>query len=527
MKRISILLNLLVVCLLLYSCKQTEVPNSNFKDQEKYTIYGYLLANQDQYSSFLQILQVGGLDKTLSAYNPGGKTHGYGYTLFLPDNTAVDDFIKGSDGQYNSLNDLLNDQPYCEALARYHILNKEVFTYDFPFGTFDQPNLSSDFLNVNFDVQPDTTYYKINNQARVIKANIKTSNGYIQVVGTMLKPIIVNSYGWLKKNAAFSIFTAALEATEWDKVINVDMKLEDQTLQPFTMLVEPDSVYHKRNINSLEDLEASISPGRTDYTNSSNPLNLFIGYHLLTGSHFLDNLAKNNTNYTTFADVPMAINGLGLDIAINKTKEIFVDENQDSTDYVGIYYDQSNVNTQSGAIHFVNQILKPQTPSRAIVDCQFWDEGLIANYRNTQWVGTLLIEDHSLLKNVKWNETKLIYVRSSESTETAWDKDYFLIEGNFTISYTIPKIIQGKYNVFLQAHFLNIANATVEVMMDGTKLGGLVDLSKGGNAGGGYWGYPGYKVGSVDFKKYENHTIEIKSLIPGRFIWDYIRFEPI
>ncbi len=35
------------------------------------------------------------------------------------------------------------------------------------------------------------------------------------------------------------------------------------------------------------------------------------------------------------------------------------------------------------------------------------------------------------------------------------------------------------------------------------------------------------ELGSMNFLKYESHKIEIKSLIPGRFGWDYIRFEPL
>ena len=54
----------------------------NFEDQEQMTIYDYIVAHEDIYSDFLRILEKGGIDKTLSAYNPNG----VGYTLFLPDN---------------------------------------------------------------------------------------------------------------------------------------------------------------------------------------------------------------------------------------------------------------------------------------------------------------------------------------------------------------------------------------------------------------------------------------------------------
>lgn len=34
------------------------------------------------------------------------------------------------------------------------------------------------------------------------------------------------------------------------------------------------------------------------------------------------------------------------------------------------------------------------------------------------------------------------------------------------------------------------------------------------------------ELGTINFVKYEDHLVVIKSLIPGRFSWDLIRFEP-
>ncbi|HAQ18188.1 MAG TPA: hypothetical protein DCR40_03025 [Prolixibacteraceae bacterium] len=520
MKRISILLSLLVVLSLQYSCKKTPVI-AGFEDMEQFTIYDYLKLNGKEFSLFLSILEAGELDKTLSAYNPNG----INYTLFAPDNKAVDAFLK-SGGPYSTIDALLKDKVFVSALARYHVVNMGTSTYEFPFGTFSEPTLSGDFLNVNFILAKDTTYYKINNQAPISKANIELSNGYIHVVSTMLTPITQNSYGWLKQNPSFTILTQAIEATGYKAIIDVNMKDEKETLRPFTVLAEPNAVYKKRNVNNFQDLAKLISPDRTDYTNSTNPLNLFVGYHILNESRFLDDLQGRSTNYNTFADIPLNINGLGLDIVVNRGKEVFdlVIHNEDTTiiDYVGLDYDASNVITQSGAIHFIDQILKPQEPSRAIVTYEFWDEPALEEYRRKG--GSYLIENEKLMYNVKWTGAKLYYVKSFDESERAWSRDYLQMDGDFTISYQIPKIIKGKYNVFLGADGFSSANALVELYVDGNKLGGLIDLTRGGSSN---WPYVQYRVGSIDFKKYAAHTITIKSLIPGRFRWDYIRFEPL
>lgn len=515
MKKISIILGLMVALFMQYSCEKTTVT-AGFEDMEQFTIYDYLLQNEKDYSSFISILKAGGLDKTLSAYNPNG----IDYTLFLPDNNAVDQFIK-SNSQFSSLDAILKDKAYVEALARYHVVNLGTSSYEFPFGTFSEPTLSGDYLNVNFVLAKDTTYYKINNQASVTKANIDLSNGYVHVIGEMLKPITSNSFDWLEQNTGYSILTAAIKATGWNEVIDVDMKLPDQPLKPFTILVEPDEVYKKRNINSFSDLAALISPTRTDYTDKTNPLNLFVGYHILSESKFLDDLQGKATNYNTFADVPVAINGVGLDILINKGKEEFVN-GTDTVDYIGLDYDASNVITQSGGIHFIDQILKPQVPSRAIVTFEFYEEILLNEFRAKG--GSFLIENEKLMDYVKWTGSKLYYVKSNDDSETSWSKDYMLIDGDFTISYQLPKIIQGKYTVYFQADAFSSSNALVELYIDGNKLGGLIDLTKGGSA---TYPYSSVKVGVIDFKKYAGHTVEVKSLIPGRLKWDYIRFEPL
>ena len=520
MKRISIILGLFVVLSVQYSCTKSTLTDPGFKDVKRFTIYEYLVQNEADYSGFLQILKAGGLDKTLSAYNP----YGINYTLFVPDNKAVDDFIKES-GQYDSLDALLKDTIYARALAMYHVINIGVRTNEFPFGTFSEPTLSGDFLGVNFILETDTTYYKINNQAPVIKANIEESNGYIHVIGVMLKPIILNSYGWLKANPGYSILTAAIEATGIDKILDVDMKLKEQPLKPFTMLVEPNTVYNKRNINSFDDLAKAISPDRTDYTNSTNPLNLFVGYHILTESKFLNDMQGIATNYNTFADIPLAINGLGLDIVINKGKEIFETKivNGDTTivNFVGINYDASNVITQSGAIHFIDQILKPQIPSRATVYFQFNEELALIPYRLKG--GTFLLDNQKQFDYLTWTGANLFYVKSLDASEQASGDDYLQINGNFTITYQLPKIVQGKYNVTLVADGYNSQNALVALYIDGNKLGSLIDLTKGGTAN---YPYVAINVGTIDFKQYASHSVQVKSLIPGRFKWDYIRFQP-
>lgn len=520
MKRIQIIISLFIIAVWNFSCTEPPEIKPGFEDQEQMTIYDYIVEHDSSYSSFLSILKKGGIDKTLSAYNPDG----VGYTLFLPDNNAVNQFIEES-GQFSSLNDLLNNSEYVSSMSRYHVVNMALSTNDFPFGALPEYTLSNDILTVSFIIEPDTAYYKINNQAPVVKEDIELSNGYINIISRALIPITFTSYQWLEQHSGFSIFKAAIDATGLKETIDLNTKNDSLDLRPFTLLIEHDSVYNKQNIYTFNDLANLISPGNKDYTNKLNPLYNYTAYHILEESMFLDDFVGVVTNYATYSEIPLNINGEGLDIAINKGKEIFdtIINPPDTTfiDFIGFYYDESNVLTQSGAIHFIDQVLKQQRPSRAIQTFEFYEESLLNEYRLED--GTYLIEDTSWLNVIKWSGTDLFFIEEGEES-TAWGDDYLFMNGDFIISYRIPKIVQGKYTAILGVEAYNGANALIEVYIDGKNTGRLFDLTSGGSSA---YPFAGIELGTINFTKYDSHTIEIRSLIPGRFSWDYIRFEPL
>lgn len=501
------------------SCKDEPVEAS-FEDMIDMTIYDYMKENEEDFSSFLKILEQGGIDKTLSAYNPDGLD----YTLFLPTNEAINQFVQESD-QFATLNDLLADQTYVLAFSRYHVVNMGIHADDFPFGALPEFTLSGDILTVSFIVETDTSYYSINNQAPVIIPSIEVSNGYVHVISNALKPIIYTSYDWLGVHTGYSIFKEAVDATGLSEVMDLNIKEEETTERPFTLLLEHDSVFNRRGIYTFEELALRISPDDDNYTSNTNPLYNFVAYHLLAERWFLADFVDESTNYGTYSDIPLNVNGLGLDLMINKGKQDFdtIISGPDTTiiDFIGFYYDESNILTQSGAVHFIDQILEQVQPSRQDQRFRFLEEPLFNEYREEP--GEYIVEDPSSLYHITWTGPDLIYVKESDENYPAWDQDYLYLDGDFSIAYRIPKIVQGNYLVLFRAEAFNSLNALVEVFIDGKKLGGLIDLSSGGTAGSPF---AEIELGTMNFLKYEEHTIEVRSLIPGRLLWDLIRFEP-
>jgi uncharacterized surface protein with fasciclin (FAS1) repeats len=519
MNKIITIISSVLILIGTHSCVE-QILDADFEDLISTSIYDYMIENDSLYGDFLDILEAGGIDKTLSAYN----IDGLGYTLFLPDNNAIQTYISESKA-YSSLDQLLEDTVFAASFSRYHVVKMAIISNDFPFGALPEVTMSGDLLTVTFVIEEDTTYFKINNQAPVVKEDIELSNGYIHVINKVLNPITYSHYDWISDNPGFSIFTAAVEATDFVDILDRNIKDEEMNVSPVTLLLEHDSIYNKNNIFSLADLIEHLNPTDQNYTDPGNGLYGFVGYHVLDANAFLLDFEGQTTNYSTFSEVPVNINGIGLDLAINKYKYVFdtIISGTDTSyiDFIGFNYDASNVLTQSGAIHLIDQVHEQRQPSQAEVTFSFNEEPYFRELRTVP--GDYIIEDSSLLNFITWTGPDLSFIKSADIDHPAWGQDYLSIDGDFTLAYTIPKIVQGIYTVILRADAFNANNALVEVFFDGKKIGGLIDLS---NLGTANWPYNNIELGTIDISTYENHVIEVKSLIPGRFCWDMIRFEP-
>ncbi len=518
MKRAPLIFSIFLILATVFSCREFPIEPS-FEDQDKMTILDYILSD-DNFSDFAKILVAGKLDITLSAYNPDG----LGYTLFLPDNEAIAKFIDASE-EFSTFDELLQDSAYVYAFSRYHVVNTAIDANDFPFGALQDYTLSGDLLTVSFVVETDTAYYKINNQAPVIRENIEVSNGFIHLLGAALVPVVHTTYTWLEAHPAYSIYRDAVNLTGMQDAIDFNLKDEENHSRPVTLLLEADSVFNRYGIHSLDDLIASVSPGSVDFGNSSNPLHNFVAYHVLQEVWFLDDFVGRTTNYNTLSSTPIIINGEGIDIAINQGKQIFdtLISGLDTTiiDYISFYYDESNVITQSGAIQFIDRVLLPQQPSRANIDFEFYGEPLLDEYRKV--IGSYIIEDTSALNNISWTGADLTFVKSGPDEDNSWGDDYLQLDGTFSITYHVSKIVPGSYNVILRAEINDPASANVELYIDGKVFGGLTDLS--GTRNTNDITFNDRLKGKITFSVYEEHTVEIRSFIPGLFKWDNIRFE--
>ena len=230
--------------------------------------------------------------------------------------------------------------------------------------------------------------------------------------------------------------------------------------------------------------------------------------------------------YNTASIVPLNIgkDEEGIDLQINQGKELFdsimnpLDSTYEYIDYISILYDESNLITQSGSIHLVDQIMKVQVPDLQNKNYSFREIPYISNRKGT--FGVYAIEPGAL-ESVEWSGSDLYYVNSKTELSGCSNDDYLELDGDFEISYTIGPHLPGKYEVYINADSHNSNNAVVEVWVDGNKISSLLDFTRRDHKRD----FDEKFAGVVNFEKYETHVVVVKSLIPGMFKFDYVGFK--
>lgn len=513
-----------LILITLFSCTQ-ELSDTGFYDEEDllYSIAEYIEANQDEYGQFLEIARSAGSFDALHAYNPGD-FDGL-FTLFLPTNEGVNRYITRND-DYPDFEALVKDASFCMTLVQYHLVNRSIRSNEFPYGALPDSTASGDYLTITIEVTEDTTIYKVNDLAAVIDRNIEVSNGYIHVVDNMLEPISFSSYDWLADNPSFSIMASLFETTGLKDTMGLFRTSSTglQVKNTYTVLAEPDSIYASAGIENLQGLIEKIGTPGMEPDDPDNALYQFAAYHILEGIHYLDNMQSKN--YITYAPAPVSIIS-GYDIQINTGVDTFqmITTATDTTyiDYILPLYNHSNTNTKNGAIHAIDQVMELFIPGIKSVFFQFWEEPQINSLRTTP--GSYPFADKDLFYFISWDgPEEIIYRKLPDSAEPKSEDDYLFIIGDFSINYVTPKILPGTYTMGIKAEINNIRNAQIEVYIDGNRIGSNYNLTLGEDD---KKPFDKFDVGVAEFTRYEEHTVSIRSLIPGEFKWDFVSFIPL
>ncbi len=295
------------------------VSCSDEPDSENYyTFTGEMMSDylktRSQYSMFAEIVDRAGLMNTLSTYGA--------YTCFVPDNNAVDIYLKGRG--MSEVADL--SQADCDTIARTHIVGNMYTTFDMQNGVLASANMNRRYIEVYQDTI--TNIVLVNRQAHIYRElqNDSVENGVVQPIDRVLESSNSMLPDIIGQNERVSVYSAALTATglrdsmfrykdeNYDASIYETYRyisdvnkeaatVPDEHLYGYTAFLVPDDVLkEKYNIpveNKSEALKAlynlacsiydKIYPDdvNADYhdfdhlTDRRNPLNRFMAYHIL------------------------------------------------------------------------------------------------------------------------------------------------------------------------------------------------------------------------------------------------------
>ena len=299
MKRI---LYILALALSIIACTD-DIDKSNRYTFTGETVADYMLNRSDRYSHFINILQRAELFSLLQTYGQ--------YTLFLPDNDAVEKYLHEQDSLYWATKDSENPiyigitSPLIEELsdsmanviARNHLVEGNHLTASFDDGALPHWNFYDRYLGISYEPTEESFYIKVNSTAAIIDSDNEVENGVIHIVNNVVDVTSNPLPSHIAKYKYFSLFTDALNETAFADSLLMFVDLEYKPIRTekvtpqkkyyrYTGFLETDDVFNANGIYTLDDLKAFAEKwyGTEDKENPRSPKNAlykFVAYHFV------------------------------------------------------------------------------------------------------------------------------------------------------------------------------------------------------------------------------------------------------
>ncbi len=315
MKRFAIMLMAAIVICSIAACvdNDDDIP-MNYYQSKKVTAAGFLEENQEQFSEFIAILKRTPYFSMLSTYGT--------YTLFAPNNDAIARYLARTG--YQQVENIPVET--CDTLARTHIIKKGAFyTTDIGEGALPELNMDDAYIVLSSDsdvTNHNALIYYINKNSRMVEYDDSVTNGVVHVLNNVISSSSLLLPDKIAEDPNLTIFSQALSLTgmcdSLVKYIDETYTCSEDSVHEgvmvrctsgsalytrsfwpekryfkYTAFVEPDSVYHAKGIQNLDDLKAYAKKVYDetypedaglyddDPKNRKNPLNRFVSYHLL------------------------------------------------------------------------------------------------------------------------------------------------------------------------------------------------------------------------------------------------------
>ncbi len=307
---------LCVATLALTSCVE-QIETSTRYTFTGHTVASFLEEHEDVYSSFIEILNRGGRLSLMKAYGQ--------YTCFAPTNEAVARYLVEQDSIYRA--SLVDDNPsdiiwtgvtspelselsdsMCKVIAQTHLIPYIYLTVDLESDIIPTMNMNDRYLSLSYAVdESEHSVLIINGNGQVIARDEEVENGVVHTINAVLNPSTNTLPKQIEDQGFFHIMSEALKATGYEDKLQgyKDETYTDGDLTApsiygdklvpypanrylgYTAFLEPDALLFEHGINNFEDLAKKCAEwypeadASAPYTSPTNPVNQFVGYHIL------------------------------------------------------------------------------------------------------------------------------------------------------------------------------------------------------------------------------------------------------
>ncbi|WP_163707309.1 fasciclin domain-containing protein [Mangrovibacterium lignilyticum] len=551
-----------MVFLLLFSCNDP-YENDNFVVYNLYPAATYLETRQDEFSSWIEILQYADM---YNAINQASKT----FTLFVPDNDAVAAFLEKRG--LSAVTDMTKS--YAKALVKYHVIEGEVSQKEFLLGgKLTQATISGDYLSVSFD-DSDTSEgginsVYVNDEALVNEFANEVTNGYVYTLDDVLTPLVETVYDRLVENADYSIIKQAVEATGWDETLStvydtVQNEYGGSTVvkKNYTFFPVSDATFGNDGISTMADLAGMVGAS-SDYENPENALYQYVAYHIVSSTKYIEDL------YTFSDGDSTAIWSTLADKQVLSTHDFdgmyYVNYDDATSTGIGLVDGKTDNQAKNGVLHEVDNYMPVFSPSpmtiiwdpcdyddvASFVNAYGADNGLGDIFQTAQGSEYWISFTEEAVTSYTWKEYSTaasyphlgyLVTKTSDGGATnsygALNHDMLIVNLGYlgNVSMQTPVVLKGRYKVELfyasagsLAPFVS-GGSLCKVSMDETD--NEVYVYDGANASVGI--YDMVLFDEVDFDVTDSHQFKIVLLDSRatshdkyRLQLDYIKFTPI
>ncbi len=531
-----------------------------------HTIASFLEENEEIYSSFIDILDRGGRLNLMKAYGQ--------YTCFAPTNDAIARYLYEQDSIYRA--SLVDDNPndivwtgvtspelselsdsMCKVISQTHLIPHVYLTTDMEGDIIPTMNMNDRYLSLSYDVDENNlNVLLVNGTGEIIAKDEEVENGVVHTIASVLNPSTNTIPAQIKEHDYFHIISEAIEQTGYIDKLQLykdesytegDLKAAGiYTTSPlcpypenryfgFTAFLEPDQVFHDNNIWNFNDLVERCKEWYPDadpnapLTSLDNPVNQFVGYHLLDrklaysrlvcykiNPHSNFNSEKDLVNFTDRNEYYETMNGRLMKLTMprsnpNYQTTILINYSKDTDATVNQYmntivcdpndfrakdtlYADFAAEALNGTIHAIDKILLYNEDVMAgrvlnsIIRIDF--SALCSELTNNdiRWHyfthssdGEVYIP-HTYCKNIiVYTEETRHYYLSPHTSWANYQGDEMMTLGSFDFAYKLPPVPAGTYEIRM-GYSANSARHIIQFYVDNEVAGIPVDLRIMGNS---------------------------------------------